>query len=193
MSELCMQINSEYFYDVDGKLNIIPLSDVTNDSDKPIIDSLFAERGDFVADNLSFDFSDVVNRIRVIGATVDGRSYQATAVNDNIASPLCYQRIGYRTASPISDSNITSDILAQERADYELRNKLILKSTVSIETPLNPYYLVNNIIELTDDFWGFKQEKFIIQSISYSLDYSGFMTVGLANLQNLPFFTERRG
>ena len=193
LSELCMQINSEYFYDVDGNLNIIPLSDVTNDSDKPIIDSLFAEKGDFVADNLSFDFSDVVNRIRVIGATVDGRSYQATAVNDNIASPLCYQRIGYRTASPISDSNITSDILAQERADYELRNKLILKSTVSIETPLNPYYLVNNIIELTDDFWGFKQEKFIIQSISYSLDYSGFMTVGLANLQNLPFFTERRG
>ena len=115
------------------------------------------------------------------------------AVNDDPSSPLCYQRIGYRTASPINDPNITSDVLAQDRADYELRNKLILKSTVSIQTPFNPLYIVNNIITLTDEFYGVVQEQFLIQSISYSADYSGMMSVSLSNTRNLPFFTGRRG
>ena len=127
------------------------------------------------------------------GSTTNGGYYEAVAVNDDPSSPLCYQRIGYRTASPINDPNITSDILAQDRADYELRNKLILKSTVNIQTPFNPLYIVNNIITLTDDFYDMKQEQFIIQGISYSADYSGFMSVSLSNTRNLPFFTGKKG
>lgn len=192
ISELCTQLNAEYFYDVEGNFNAVPINDVTNDADKPIIDELYADRGDFTSNNLSFDFSTIINRVYVTGSTTNGGYYEAVAVNDDPSSPLCYQRIGYRTASPINDTNITSDVLAQDRANYELRNKLILKSTVSVQTPFNPLYIVNNIITLTDDFYGMVQEKFIIQSISYSADYSGMMTVSLSNTQNLPFFTGRR-
>lgn len=192
ISELCTQLNAEYFYDVEGNFNIVPINDVTNDADKPIIDDLYADRGDFTSNNLSFDFSTIINRVYVTGSTTNGGYYEAVAVNDDPSSPLCYQRIGYRTASPINDSNITSDILAQDRADYELRNKLILKSTVSIQTPFNPLYIVNNIITLTDEFYDMEQEQFIIQGISYSADYNGFMSVSLSNTQNLPFFTGKR-
>ena len=193
ISELCTQLNAEYFYDIEGNFNVIPVNDVTNDVDKPIIDNLYADRGDFTSNNLSFDFSTIINRVYVTGSTTNGGYYEAVAVNDDPSSPLCYQRIGYRTASPINDPNITSDILAQDRADYELRNKLILKSTVNIQTPFNPLYIVNNIITLTDDFYDMKQEQFIIQGISYSADYSGFMSVSLSNTRNLPFFTGKKG
>lgn len=193
ISELCTQLNAEYFYDVEGNFNAVPINDVTNDVDKPIIDNLYADKGDFTSNNLSFDFSTIINRVYVTGSTTNGGYYEAMAVNDDPSSPLCYQRIGYRTASPINDPNITSDVLAQDRADYELRNKLILKSTVSIQTPFNPLYIVNNIITLTDEFYGIVQEQFLIQSISYSADYSGMMSVSLSNTRNLPFFTGRRG
>lgn len=165
---------------------------MTDDVDKPIIDSIFEEHGDFGANNLTLDFENIVNRIIVIGGNSNSKTYRAVAVNDDPSSPLCYQRIGYRTASPINDSNITSDILAQDRADYELRNKLILKSSASTDVMLNPFYIVNNIIEITDNFYGFEQEKFLIQSISYNLDYSGSMSVSSSNTRNLPFTTTRR-
>ena len=192
ISELCLQLNAEYFYDVEGNLNIVPINDVTNDVDKPIIDEIYQENGDFGSNNINIDFQGIVNRVYVIGANVDGRMYQATAVNDNPASPICYQRIGFRTASPINDTNITSNILAQDRADYELRNKTIIKSTISTSATLNPFYLVNNILAITDNFYNFKQEKFLIQSLSYSLDYSPNMSITSTNTRNLPFFTARR-
>ena len=192
ISDLCLQLNAEYFYDVEGCLNIIPINDVTNDVDKIIIDEIYQDNGDFGSNNINIDFQNVVNRVYVIGATVDGEIYQATAVNNNPASPICYQRIGFRTAAPINDTNITSKILAQDRADYELRNKTIIKSTISTSATLNPLYLVNNILSITDDFYNFKQEKFLIQSLSYSLDYSPNMSITSTNTRNLPFFTARR-
>ena len=91
------------------------------------------------------------------------------------------------TPQNINDANITSDILAQERADYELRQKLILKTTASVTTMFNPLLMVNNMVGITDEFYGFEQEKFLIQSLSYSLDASGTMSLSLTNARNLPF------
>lgn len=185
--QLATQLGAEMFYDVEGHLNIVPINSVTNDVDKPIIYHLYAEKGDIGSNNLNFELNDIVNRIIVVGATVNSNVCKATAINDDAASPLCYQRIGYRTGSPINDNNITSDILAQERADYELRKKLILKSTANVDTRFNPLLTVNNLITITDDFFGFQQEKFLLQSISCSIDYSGTMSISASNARNLPF------
>ena len=185
--ELATQLSAEVFYNAEGRLVFIPIDYVTDDSNKPVIYQLYDIQGDFSNDNLTFSFNDVVNRIIVIGANVDGVVCRATAINDNPASPLCYQRIGYRTGAPINDTNITSAILAQERANYELRQKLILKTTSSINTNFNPLLLVNNIVGITDAFFGLEEEKFLIQGVSYSLDYSGVMSLTVSNVNNLPF------
>lgn len=192
ISSLCSQINAEYFYDVEGQLNIIPIEEAANDSNKVIIDNIAVEDGEISNNDLSFDFGSLVNRICVIGSTQDNEIFQAVAVNDNPASPLCYQRVGYYTGDIINDSNITSDVLAQDRADYELRNKTIIKTTLSANTRLNPIYAVNNLIALSNDFYSFKQELFLINSISFSLDYNGFMAITCSALSNLPFFVTRR-
>ena len=190
--DLATQLNAEVFYDIEGHLNVIPINSVTDDQDKTIIYHFYDEIGGVEGLDLSFDLNEIVNRIIVIGSTNNSETYRAVAVNDNPCSPLCYQRIGYRTASPISDSNITSSVLAQERADYELRQKLIVKSSSSVSVRYNPLLLVNNLITITDDFYGLNQTRFLIQGISCSLDYSGTVSLSISNIQNFTFLTSGR-
>lgn len=190
--DIATQLNAEVFYDVEGNLTFVPINDVTGDEDKPVIYHFYDENGDIFNNNLSFDLSGAINRVIVIGSTVNSNVIIATSVNDNVGSPLCYQRIGYRTASPINDSNITTEILAQERADYELRQHLILKSSASNGVRYNPLLSVNNLIGVTDSFYGFNQERFLLQSISCPIDYSGSMSITSANIQNFGFLTTRR-
>lgn len=185
--DLATQLSAEVFYDVDGHLNLVPISDITRDDEKPIIFQIYDYYGDFSSNNININLNEVVNRVIVIGSSLKGNIVEATAVNDNPDSPLCYQRIGYRTAPPINDTNITSDILAKERADYELRNKLILKSSITTDLVLNPLLLVNNLIGVTDEYYEMEQENFLIQSLSYSIGSSGMMSVTCSNIKNLPF------
>ena len=192
INEIATQLSAEVFYDTEGHLNFVPINYVSDDIDKPIIYQIYDREGDFGSNNLSFDLNSVINRVIVIGSSVNGEVCQAISVNDDPSSPLCYQRIGYRTDSPINDTNITNAILAKERADYELRTKLILKASASVSVMYNPLLLVNNFIGVTDEFYDFEQELFLIQSISVDFD-AGSMSLSCTNARNIPFVVGRRG
>jgi hypothetical protein len=191
LSQLATQLSAEIFYNADGNLTLIPTVLTMQDWSKPLLGSFVAENGDFQSLGFSFNMNDIVNRIVVIGASSNGSTHTAIAVNDDASSPLCYQRIGYRTGSVVNDSNITSDLLAKERADYELRQQLVLKSSSSITIIYNPLLEVNNMIALSSDFYGLVHDRFLIQSISGSIDYSGTMSVTVSNIHNLPFVAGR--
>ena len=184
--ELATQLSAEIFYNAYGNLTLVPTNEVNGDEEKPIIYDFTAEDGDLNGLNFTFDLDSVINRIIVTGSSVTGGVVTATAVNDNPGSPLCYQRIGYRTGSVINDTNITTQYLAEERAQYELRKTLILKSSTSINILFNPLLSVNNLITITSEYYGLTHEKFLIQSISCPLDYSGTMSVNVSNIKNLP-------
>ena len=185
--ELANQLSAEMFYNANGNLTILPTQETTLDIDKPVICYLNDENGDFSGLSFGLQMSNIVNRVVVVGATVNGKVYTATAVNDDSTSPLCYQRIGYRTGQIINDSNITSQDLADDRSKYELRKQLILKSSVSVNISFNPLLSVNNLIEITDEFFGLDHERFLLQGVSCSLDYSGSMSITVSNVRNLPF------
>lgn len=187
LSDLATQLSAEIFYNSVGNLTVIPTSLVTSDGMKPLLGSFVAEDGDFQSLGFDFNLNDIVNRIVVTGATSNGSSHRAVAVNDDASSPLCYQRIGYRTGSVINDSNIGTDLLAEERAAYELRNQLIIKTTSSLNVMFNPLLEVNNLIALSSEYYGLVHDRFLIQSVSGSLDYSGTMSVSVSNIKNLPF------
>ena len=187
ITQLAEILSAEVFYNSEGRLTFVPIIEVTSDGDKPVIFDFVDTNGDFKDDNFSLDMTSFINKIVVIGSNVNGHTVIAEAVNDDPASPLCYQRIGYRPASPINDSNITNDILAQERADYELRKVLIAKSSLSSNVFFNPILTVNNLVTYTDDFFSLKRERLLLQSVSFSLDYSGLMSISAANIKNLPF------
>lgn len=190
LQELATQLSAEIFYNSMGRLTIVPIANVVDDINKPIIYDFDTAKGDMSNLDFSFDLESIVNRVIVIGSSSSGGVYQAVAVNDEPSSPLSVQRIGYRTGEIINDSNITSDILAKERADYELRQQLIIKSSSSINVSFNPLLTVNNLITITDDTYGLTKEKFLLQSISCSLGYEGTMSITISNLNNLPFLTK---
>lgn len=183
--ELASQLSAEIFYNSLGNLVLVPITDVTQDKNKPIIYFLDEGRGDISQLNLDFDFNSIINRVVVLGNSQNGGVYRAIAVNADERSSLCYQRIGYRTGDIISDNNITSDILARERAEYELRQKLILKTSVSATVPLNPFLVVNNLVAIHSETQDLNNEKFLLQSISFNIDFEGQMNISLSNIQNI--------
>lgn len=187
--ELATQLNAEVFYNTLGQLTFVPINSVTNDVDKPI---LFDYHDDISSLNLSFDLNSVINKVVVLGSTANSNYIRAEAVNDNAASPLCYQRIGYRVGQIINDNNITSKYLAQDRADYELRQNLILKSSCNMNARFNPLLMVNNLITITNDYYGLNQARFLIQGISFSLDFSGTTSLTISNVENFSFLTGGR-
>lgn len=68
-----------------------------------------------------------------------------------------------------------------------MRKVSVAKTSVSNTMLLNPLIEVNNLIEITDSFYGIENEKFLVQSISFSLDYSGTMSISSSNINNLSF------
>lgn len=184
--ELATQLSAEIFYNSEGMLNIIPTDEVSLDNNKPLLYHYDIEEGDVDSLGFNFNMNEIVNRVIVIGVSKTGGVCKAIAVNDDVSSPLCYQRIGYRTGSIINDSNITTNYLAEERAAYELRRTLIMQSATNINVNINPLLSVNNLISLTGEFFELKQERFLIQGISFSLDYSNIMSISLSNIKNLP-------
>lgn len=189
--ELATQLSAEVFYNSQGNLTFVPTSETTGDGDKPLMINAVSEDGDIDSLGFDFDFTSIVNRIIVTGASNSSSAgvYKAVAVNDDPKSPLCYQRIGYRTGSVINDPNISSQQLAKERASYELRKVSILKSSVSFSVAFNPLITVNNLMTVTDSHYGIVKKRFLIQSLSCSFDYSGTMAVSASSLDNIPFLT----
>lgn len=184
LTELATQLSAEIFYNSNGNLVLSPAAVVTNDGDKPCIWNFKTEDGDL--DQLSFqmNYSNIINRIVVTGSSNNG-VVQAVAVNSDPRSPICYQRIGLRTGNIINDSNIYSDLLAQERAVYELRQQLIVQTSSSANTTFNPFLEVNNVITISDDFFEYNKERFLIQSVSCSLDYTGTTSITFSNINNV--------
>lgn len=187
--QLAEILSAEIFYNAEGRLTLVPITEVTMDGDKPVLFDYYASKGDFQNDNFDLDISSFINKVVVIGANINGHTVMAQAVNDDASSPLSYQKIGYRTAAPINDSNITNDVLAQERADYELRRVSIAKSSLSSSVFINPILSVNNLVTYTDDFYDLKKERLLLQSLSFSIGYDGLMSISASNIKNLPFIT----
>ena len=186
---MATQLSAEIFYNAAGNLTLVPTNETSMDVDKPLIYSFESIKGDLTGLSFSFNMNDIVNMIVVVGSSINGAVHKATAVNNDAGSPLCVQRMGRRMGSIINDPNITTDLLAQERADYELRKQLILRSSTSITVMYNPLLNVNNLIAISDEFFELDHEKFLLQGISCSLDYSGQMSVTISNIVNLPFTT----
>ena len=182
--DLGTQLSAEVFYNSLGMLTIVPLNEVSQDVDKPTLFNYEFDNGDIGTIDFNYNLSNIINRIIVIGSS-NNNFAKGIAINNDPGSPLCVQRIGYRTGNVINDSNITTDLLAQERAQYELRSQLVLKSSTNLTVLFNPLLNVNNLVTISCDFFNLNHEKFLIQSISCSLDYNGSMSIGVSNLKNI--------
>lgn len=186
-------LSAELFYDCAGHLTLVPYSEVSSDNDKGAVCDFVDVKGDYASLNFDFDMESLVNHIVVVGANVNGHVCRGEALNTNASSPICVSRIGDRVGEIINDSNITTDFIAQERADYELRKSLVIDTSVPIEVPFNPFLSVNNVVTISNRFYNIKQERFMIKSISFGLGFSPNISLQVSNIQNLNFLQGKGG
>ena len=176
-------LNAEVYYNSQGNLCFININETTLDVQKASLWDYSDEDRDYSNATANYDFENAVNEVHVVGDNINNEIFSAMAKNENPVSPLCIQRIG-RRIEYINDSNIYSDDLAQQRANYELRKFGILKTTMNIQVSFNPLLFVNNLVTITDKYYNLTRERFLIQSISYTIGNESQMTVSCSNIVN---------
>lgn len=176
-------LNAEVYYNSQGNLCFININETTLDVQKASLWDYSDEDRDYSNATANYDFENAVNEVHVVGDNINNEIFSAMAKNENPISPLCIQRIG-RRIEYINDSNIYSDDLAQQRANYELRKFGILKTTMNIQVSFNPLLFVNNLVTITDKYYNLARERFLIQSISYTIGNESQMTISCSNIVN---------
>lgn len=181
-------LNAEVYYNSQGNLCFININETTLDVQKASLWDYSDEDRDYSNATANYDFENAVNEVHVVGDNINNEIFSAMAKNENPLSPLCIQRIG-RRIEYINDSNIYSDDLAQQRANYELRKFGILKTTMNIQVSFNPLLFVNNLVTITDKYYNLARERFLIQSISYTIGNESQMTISCSNIVNFNQYT----
>lgn len=165
LKELSFAMGERVYFDNDG---ILTTHSIRKDSVKPILwDYNYHEKFTYQSAKQDYKWNEVVNVVKVIGATINGNTAIGIAKNEDLSSPICIQKIGVKTLpSPIEDDVIQTDAEAQKRAEYELRKRMGVATTISISSIPLPHLEVNNAITTTDDNLGNKRKRHIINQIN---------------------------
>ena len=185
IQQLAMQLSAEYYYNNVGNLCFYPIEETINDITKPTIWVFKELSSDVHTLSLNYKNEEVVNCVKVVGDNIDGRIHYASLLNENPSSPICVQRVGKRAAPKYNESNIWSDELAYDLAEYYLRQSSFLSIDFSCTVNFNPILTVNNICEVENEFLDYEREKLLITSLSYSSG-EGSMSLKLCNTSELP-------
>lgn len=186
--ELANMIACDIYYDEYGSLVIWSgIEDIANVR-KPVLWSYSESELEYLDNTTTYNFAGVKNRITVVGANVNGGMiYSAIAENNNPLSPTRISRIGANNAY-IEDANIYSNKLAKDRAEYELNKISILKLTVTINSTYMIHLDVNNCINITDNYFGFLDDRFVIQSINIPIGIDSKINIKCSNVGSLPYY-----
>lgn len=184
--ELANVLGCNIFYDYNGHLNIESGTlDISYSQDASIWD--FEEiLPEYVDSSLNYDYTNVINCVTVVGNNVNDKIYSYTAENNNVLSPTRIEYIGRKEGEPTETSMAYSDARAKEYAQFLLKRKSIMQSTVDFTCTLLPHLAVDKVIAITDKYYGFIQERFIIQSIDVGSD--GLMQISASNIAQLPYY-----
>ncbi|MBC8531925.1 DUF5048 domain-containing protein [Gehongia tenuis] len=157
----------EFFFDTNGTFVFEAIPSGSSDPvvlDDTILQSLV------VNESTDYDFSEVKNRVAVYGRTLDdGTQIYGEAKDTLTDSPFSISRIGERmeVLSGGDYDLITTNDLAQQRADYELWRLTRLNDGMSLETIAIYWLDVNQKIAYTSKITGVSAE-YLIKQIAYS-------------------------
>lgn len=187
--ELANMIACDIYYNTNGNLVIQSGIKDISQVNKPTLWIFKDTEYEYLSGHINYDFTDVRNRVTVVGANVnsDGGLYIAVSENTNPRSQTRVDLIGIKNYY-LEDSNIYTQTLAQDRADYELNKLSIVQQTVQISSAFMIHLDVNNCIAITDDFFNYFDNRFIIQSISIPLSIHSNMTIDCTNIATLPYY-----
>ena len=107
-------------------------------------------------------------------------------------SPVSIENIGRKEYYEES-SSVYDDSTAKDYAEYVLKQKSILNQAITFECTMLPHLDVNKVVTITDSFYHYNQERFIIQSITIPLTSTSTMQISASNISSLPYYEFREG
>ncbi len=195
LTEVASMFGADIYYDVNGRLNV---RRIFND-DVPFY---YIYRGawwhfndmheGYIQPNVNYEM-DGVNYIFVSTDNTEGEVYSWTAVNNAPDCPIAVSKVGYRRDKdnpinyiPLGDTTYVDDPTEKCRqyAEYLLFQKSCPTLAVSFSAPMLPHLDVGEIVTITDSYFGYDNESFLIQAItSNGIDA---MSISVVNIKWLP-------
>lgn len=191
--ELGNVLGADIFYDTNGVLTITSgTTDITYSKQSSIWD--FSDvLPEYSNGSVSLNTIDAINIVKVVGNQInDSEIYIGNAENHNPLSPTAIEKIGRKIYYEES-ANLPNQARADEYAKYVLNSKSIIQTAIAFSSTLIPHLDVNRVITITDDYYKYNQERFIIQSITLPLDARTLMSISCNNIASLPYYDLRNG
>ncbi len=186
--ELANILGSNIYYDKTGRLNVRSgTTDMSYSQDAPIWDYTDV-LPEYYGSTLSFNYTNVINSMTVVGSNVDGIVCSWTAENHNPLSPTRIEYIGRKEAVIIDSPMAYSEQRAKEYAEYMLKRKSILQEGITIQSAPIPHLDVDRVINITDKYYGYQQQRFIIQSLTLPLGVTAQASIIASNIATLPYY-----
>lgn len=190
--ELGNVLGADIYYDTNGVLTITSgTTDITYSQQSSIWD--FSDvLPEYSNGSVSLNTIDAVNVVKVVGNQIEDQIYIGNAENHNPLSPTAIEKIGRKIYYEES-ANLPNQARADEYAKYVLNSKSIIQTAIGFSSTLIPHLDVNRVITITDDYYKYEQERFIIQSITLPLDSKTLMSISCNNIASLPYYDLRNG
>ena len=185
LNDLATTFHADIYYDMDGHLNVkkaLNFDEYKNVQNQ--WDFRYGE-AEYISSQVNYQLKNVANYIYVIGDNpMGGEIPVATAENNDPRSPLSIQKIGRKTRY-FEKSTVYSYQEALDYANYILKQSCLLDNAITFTCSLIPHLELDNTFSLTDPFYNYNREEFIITAITYPLG-SGNMQITGSNIKELP-------
>ena len=185
LDDLATTLHADIFYDNDGHLNV--KKSMNFNEYKNVQNQWDFKYGDaeYISSQITYELKNIANYIYVVGDNpLGGQIPIAIAENNDARSPLNIKKIG-RKSRYIEKTTIYSDKEAQDYAEYILKQSCLLGNTISFQCTLVPHLDLDNTFTLTDNYYGYNREEFIITGITYPIGI-GTMSITGSNIKELP-------
>ena len=178
----------DVFYDCEGYLNFVKGNEELFKSPAEAVYWHYSEETpQYGGANLKLNFTNIYNSIKVVGANPSAPYCEATARNEDPTSPTRIEILGERLKY-LESSSCYDTSRCQDFANYLLRKNSIAQTTLSFTSSFIPHLNANKVITITDKYFGYNEQKFIIQSLDFSLSTGGNINVEATNTANIPYF-----
>lgn len=178
--DLAKMISCDVYYNEMGNLVVFSDSDDINYDTAPI-QWIYTDKDGLTSyPTLACEFSKIANKVTVTGAIENGKQYRGVYENTNPVTKHYTKNTYY-----LNDSNIIGDDLCLDRAKYEYKKNCRLNIQLKFVSVYLPHLLPDSVVLWSNAELGYRNEKFIINSLDVDLMNSTTANMSLTYLEGL--------
>ncbi len=177
------------YYNEYGQLVVEPNDYDLLDRNKEVLWKFTPNNSELLSKSTEYKFTEMYNDIITLGAVLNGNIATGRATNTDVTSDICVQKIGKKT-KVFEDTNYYADELAQAWAEFLLKQYTVVNKSVNLTSSPMYHLDVNKIITITDPKKNYDEERFLINSLTIPLSFSGSMTINATSVNDLIYSDE---